>query len=39
MANVFLTVLQDVGLDLRTFGDSTSRFELKTVPASTAAAV
>jgi hypothetical protein len=39
MANVFLAVLQDLGLDIKTFGDSTSRFELKSVPATTAAAV
>jgi hypothetical protein len=37
MANVFLTVLQDIGLDLKTFGDSTGRFELKSVPTATAA--
>ena len=37
MANVFLTVLQDIGLDMKTFGDSTGRFELKSVPATTAA--
>jgi hypothetical protein len=38
MANVFLSVLQDIGLgDMKQFGDSTSRFELKTVPATTAA--
>jgi hypothetical protein len=38
MANVFLTVMQDIGMDnLKTFGDSTSRFELKSVPATTAA--
>ena len=30
MANVFLTVMQDIGLDMKTFGDSTGRFELKT---------
>ena len=38
MANVFLSVLQDIGLtDLKQFGDSTSRFELKSVPTTTAA--
>jgi hypothetical protein len=38
MANVFMTVMQDIGLeDLKTFGDSTGRFELKSVPATTAA--
>ena len=37
MANAFLSVLQDVGLDLKTFGDSTGRFELKSVPENTAA--
>src|SRR5262245_3905832 len=38
MANVFLSLLQDIGLnDLKTFGDSTSRFELKSAPAATAA--
>ena len=38
MANAFLSVLQDVGLeDLKTFGDATGRFELKSVPANTAA--
>ena len=38
MANVFLTLMQDLGLDLNTFGDSTGRFELKSVPSTTAAA-
>ena len=38
MANAFLSVLQDIGLeDLKTFGDATGRFELKSVPANTAA--
>ncbi|MEO7156939.1 MAG: DUF1552 domain-containing protein, partial [Vicinamibacterales bacterium] len=38
MANAFLSVLQDIGLsDMKTFGDSTSRFELKSAPATTAA--
>ena len=38
MANAFLSVLQDMGLDdLKTLGDSTGRFELKSVPANTAA--
>jgi hypothetical protein len=38
MANAFLSVLQDIGLnDLKQFGDSTGRFELKSVPATTAA--
>jgi hypothetical protein len=38
MANVFLSVLQDIGLeDLKTFGDSTARFDLKSVPVTTAA--
>jgi hypothetical protein len=36
MANVFLSLLQDLGLsELKTFGDSTGRFELKTVPPTT----
>ena len=37
MANVFLTVMQDIGLDLKTCGDSTGRFEMKSVPPATAA--
>jgi hypothetical protein len=38
MANVFLSLMQDIGLtDLKQFGDSTGRFELKSVPATTAA--
>jgi hypothetical protein len=38
MANVFLSLLNDIGLeDLKSFGDSTGRFELKTVPPSTVA--
>jgi hypothetical protein len=38
MANAFLSVLQDIGLeDLKTFGDSTGRLELKSVPPSTVA--
>jgi hypothetical protein len=38
MANAFLAVLQDIGLtDLKSFGDSTGRFELKSAPATTAA--
>ena len=38
MANAFLSVLQDIGLeDLKQLGDSTGRFELKSVPATTAA--
>ncbi len=33
MANVFLSVMQDIGMDdMKTFGDSTGRFELKSVP-------
>jgi len=39
MANAFLSVLQDIGLtDLKQFGDSTARFELKSAPETTAAA-
>jgi hypothetical protein len=39
MANVFLSLLNDIGLeDLTSFGDSTGRFDLTTVPAATAAA-
>jgi hypothetical protein len=35
---VFLSVLQDIGLtDLKQFGDSTGRYELKSVPTTTAA--
>ena len=38
MANVFLSLLNDIGLeDLKSFGDSTGRFELKSVPPATAA--
>ena len=37
MANVFLTLMQDIGLDMKNFGDSTGRFELKSVPPATAA--
>jgi hypothetical protein len=38
MANAFLSVLQDIGLeDLKTFGDSSGRFELKSAPPSTVA--
>jgi hypothetical protein len=38
MANVFLSLMQDIGLtELKTFGDSTARFELKSVPPSTVA--
>ena len=38
MANAFLSVLQDIGLnDLKQFGDSTARLELKSAPATTAA--
>jgi hypothetical protein len=38
MANVFLTLLQDMGLtDVKTFGDSTGRFDLTSVPAATVA--
>jgi hypothetical protein len=38
MANAFLSVLQDIGLeDLKTFGDSSGRFELKNAPPSTVA--
>jgi hypothetical protein len=38
MANAFLSVLQDIGLtDLKQFGDSTARFELKSAPEATAA--
>jgi hypothetical protein len=39
MANVFLALMQDIGLeDVKTFGDSTGRFDLKTVPPATTAA-
>ena len=38
MANVFLSVMQDIGIpDLKQFGDSTGRLELKSVPSTTAA--
>ena len=38
MANVFLSVLQDIGLsELTSFGDSTGRFELKSAPSTTVA--
>ena len=38
MANVFLTLLQDLGLNqVKTFGDSTGRFDLTSVPAATVA--
>jgi hypothetical protein len=37
MANVFLSLMQDMGMpELKSFGDSTGRFELKSAPASTA---
>ncbi len=40
MANVFLTLMQDVGMpELKSFGDSTGRIELKSAPATTVAAV
>jgi hypothetical protein len=39
MANVFLSVMQDIGLeDLKQFGDSTGRFDVRTVPPATTAA-
>src|SRR5687767_1816152 len=39
MANVFLSLMQDIGLeDMKQFGDSTARFDLKTVPPATTAA-
>jgi hypothetical protein len=39
MANAFLSVMQDIGLeDTTVFGDSTGRFDLKTVPPATTAA-
>jgi hypothetical protein len=35
---VFLTLLQDLGLgELKSFGDSTGRLELKSAPATTVA--
>jgi hypothetical protein len=38
MANIFLTLLQDIGVpDLKSFGDSTGRFELKSGPSTTVA--
>jgi hypothetical protein len=38
MANVFLALMQDMGMpELKSFGDSTARFELKSAPATTAA--
>jgi len=38
MANVMLSLLQDLGLDdLKSFGDSSGRFDLNTAPASTVA--
>ena len=39
MANAMLALMQDIGLsDVQSFGDSTGRFDLNTVPATTAAA-
>ncbi|MEO8679543.1 MAG: hypothetical protein ABI665_10885, partial [Vicinamibacterales bacterium] len=38
MANVMLSVSQLLGLDNKTFGDSTSAFDLNTAPATTVAA-
>jgi hypothetical protein len=36
MANIFLTLLQDMGMsELRSFGDSTARFDLKSAPETT----
>jgi hypothetical protein len=35
MANVFLTVLHDLGVELESFGDSTGRFDLNTVRETT----
>ncbi|MGH9385298.1 MAG: DUF1552 domain-containing protein, partial [Vicinamibacterales bacterium] len=38
MANVLLTLMNDMGLtDLKTFGDSSGRFELKSAPSTTVA--
>jgi hypothetical protein len=38
MANVMLTLLNDIGVnDMKTFGDSTGRFDLTSVPAATVA--
>jgi len=38
MANAMLALMQDIGLsDVKSFGDSTGRFDLNTVPATTAA--
>ncbi len=38
MANAMLALMQDIGLtDVQSFGDSTGRFDLNTVPATTAA--
>jgi hypothetical protein len=38
MANVFLTLMQDMGMpELKSFGDSTGRFEMKSAPATTVA--
>jgi len=38
MANAMLALMQDIGLsDVTSFGDSTGRFDLNTVPATTAA--
>jgi Protein of unknown function (DUF1552) len=40
MANVFLTLLQDMGMsEVKSFGDSSGRFELNSAPATTVAAV
>jgi hypothetical protein len=39
MANVFLALLQDIGIsEMKTFGDSTGRFDLKSVPDTTGVA-
>jgi hypothetical protein len=35
MANVFLTLLHDLGVDLPSFGDSTGTFDLNTVREAT----
>ena len=38
MANVMLSLMQDIGLtEVKSFGDSTGRFDLTSVPAATAA--
>jgi hypothetical protein len=37
MANVFMTLADGLGLELKSFGDSTGRFELNSAPETTVA--